>query len=106
MDHFPRIRMGIPRPQSAEDVEAQATLEGMRVAIRRGGRDSALIRSVLITAEKRGLSGEDTYTMLAYHSLMALEEGFQERLRIAEITPKPPWILASPPPATSNEVEK
>lgn len=49
-------------------------LNAMRKAIALGARESGLIHNCLVTAETNGFSGEDKYTLLAFHALQMLEE--------------------------------
>ena len=43
-----------------------------------GARDSALIRQCLDTAHYAGMSGEDTYVLLAYQALIQLENTYRQ----------------------------
>ena len=61
------------KPETAEETKAVETIEGMRQRIREYARDDNLVYHVLRTAEMRGLSGDDTMTMLAYHALLERE---------------------------------
>ena len=90
---FPEIRMGIPEPKTAAEVNARADINGMRQAILRGQRDSALIASCLRQAEYVGLNGEDTYVLVAYHALIALEKAHQQVSEFVRLTPNPVPIL-------------
>jgi hypothetical protein len=46
--------------------------EDMRAAIERARMESAIVRQALDSCRCRGMSAEDTYTVLAYHALQAL----------------------------------
>ena len=50
----------------------------MRHAIFMAGHDSALIRTLMMSADVQGLSSEDRYTLLAYHALIALENTYRQ----------------------------
>jgi hypothetical protein len=89
MSHF-RLSIGIPKPDH-EDVTMDAN--AMRRAILRDRRDSSLIANVLSGAEYNGLSGEDTYVMLAYHALRMLEDNWQRQLDTTFKSPKPPFVI-------------
>lgn len=88
-----RLQVGIPKPETAEEVNGAATVDGMRRAILRSRRDSSVIANVLHSAELNGLSGEDTYAMLAYHALLMLEEAWRRELDTAFLHPLPPLIV-------------
>ena len=106
MNDWGLIRMGIPRPKTAEEINAQATIDGMRKAIWESQRDSVLIKNALITADYAGMSGEDRYVFLAYHALVALEEVHGEFTKWVAKSPRPPWIIertAVPTPAAQSE---
>jgi len=80
--------LGLPEPETAAGVIEAGTIDGMRAAIRRGSYDSALIRASLMAAEHRGLSGEDTYVMLAYHALIALEKASSQVSKLMMMSTK------------------
>jgi hypothetical protein len=89
-----RIIIGIPKPETAEETNDQLTsVDGMRRAILRAARDSALIRQCLMTAEHAGLKGEDLYAMMAYHALRQLEDLYQRHSDVLDRLPMPPMIL-------------
>lgn len=72
-----RIPMGLIKPeQEPQDYAA------MRELIEHGQRDSNLIRNCLQAARYNGASGEDAYTMLAYHALRALEDVYERQLQL------------------------
>jgi hypothetical protein len=88
-----RIQAGVRKPETARETEEQSTIEGMRRAIYQASRESVLIRQILRIAEVRGLSGDDTMTMLAYHALRSLEDQWEVNLRTAELSPIPPLVF-------------
>jgi len=59
------IPLGIPAPEGPQETEEASTPDGMRRAILRGARDSALVRNVMYRADFAGLSGEDRYVAMA-----------------------------------------
>jgi hypothetical protein len=63
------FHLGLKKP----DPEPQ-DMNAMRLAIRRAELDSSIIYNCLVQARHLGLSGEDTYTLLSYHALRALED--------------------------------
>jgi ribosomal protein S25 len=81
--------VGLPRPQSGEEVSDAQTMAGMRRAILRGARSSSLIRQCLKVAQSRLLSREEIYVFLAYEALLRLEELHQahEYLKDARLVP-------------------
>lgn len=86
MNDWPKMTMGLAKPEhelSAQDAVA------MRQAIERGQRDSALIRNCLIASRYHGSSAEDTYTLLAYHALRALEDIYERQLQLLNTMPAP-----------------
>lgn len=93
---FPKLMMGLPKPETAEDIKSQATLDGMRKAIEIGSRDSNLIRQCLDTARYGGLNGEDTYVLLAYQALLALETYYQHTQKFVQLSPVLPDFLKEP----------
>jgi hypothetical protein len=71
---FTQEYVGLPRPESAEEVSDAESIAGMRRAILRGARNSSLIRQCLDVAQSRLLSREEIYVFLAYEALLRLEE--------------------------------
>lgn len=92
-DAFWRVQMGLRKPETAKETEAQSTLNGMRKAIVYAQRDVALIRQCLDAAYHQGLSGEDTYALLAYHALRQLEEVWQRCDQLIQLQPLPPLVI-------------
>jgi hypothetical protein len=77
----------------AADLDDNLTCDEMRKTIYYQSRDSALIANVLQQANARGLSGEDRYTILAFHALIQLESHWQRNLELTRLMPMPPTIL-------------
>jgi hypothetical protein len=92
-----RILVGLRKPETAKECEDQATIQGKRAAIYRAARESSLISQVLQVAELQGLSGEDRYTLLAYHALQALEDKWSNHLDRAMRDPMPPVVWKDEP---------
>jgi hypothetical protein len=68
-------------PLEAEDVEA------MRRAIEEdSAREGSLASQCLDAARAHGLSGEETYLLLAYQALLRLEETQQRSLYISDLS--------------------
>lgn len=84
-----KISMGIPKPESIEECAMAQTVNGMRQAIYKASHESALIRHSMQVADFQGLSGEDRYTMLAYHALVSLEQTYQQLTNYAKRMPDP-----------------
>lgn len=69
------IPLGIePLCDDPNKLLAHPFFDEMRAAINRGQRDSALIRNCVTQADYNGLNGEDRYVLLAYHTLVMLEQ--------------------------------
>jgi hypothetical protein len=100
-----RMRMGIAKPKTAEQINVESEINGMRLAILKGSRDSPLIRSCLDIARYAGLSGEDTFALLAYHALVQLETYFQMQMDRVRLDPKSPLHFLDDS-AAQNEVSK
>jgi len=83
------IKLGL-EPIKDNDVP---TFDQMREAIYQGSRDSHLIRGSLDAARYRGLSGEDTYVLLAYQALIHLESVHKRLMRMVSLTPMPPILM-------------
>ena len=84
------IQMGLKKQKIPAD-----NFNSMRRAILEASRDSGLIHACLIQAEHQGLSGEDTYTLLAFHSLQMLEEFWQRNMEYSLLSS--PTILIKEP---------
>ena len=87
-DSWLRIRLGLSEPAKAASGVAP-TCDEMRKAIYASQRESALIRRCLDTAHYAGMSGEDTYVLLAYHALLQLEDTHQRFMQLWNITAMP-----------------
>ena len=72
-----------------EQVRDAATPEDMRAEIYRLRREAPLVRSVMDMADYNGLSAEDRYTMLAYHTLKESAKVRELLLEQLNITPHP-----------------
>lgn len=80
------IRLGLQEPAKAANGIAP-TCNEMRTAIHDGSYDSALIRQCLHTAHYAGMSGEDTYVLLAYQALVQLERTYQQLATLHNLLP-------------------
>jgi hypothetical protein len=85
---IPHITLGLESTQ-----EPITSLDEMRARIAKGGRNSHIIRNAMIQADIEGYGGEDRYTLLAYHALVALEHYYKEALRRLMLDPNVPPIL-------------
>lgn len=86
-----KITLGLAKPeQEPKDVR------DMRKAILDASRDSSLIRNALDSGRYMGLSGEDTYTMLAYYALRELERHWQLNMDHLNAMPSPRMIVRDP----------
>ena len=87
--------VGLQEPRSESERKEVETPDGMRRAIFKASRDSALIRHVEDMARIRGLSGEDKYVYLAYYALVQLERMNEMNLKFLNSHPYP-GVLLSP----------
>lgn len=83
-------RIGIEAPEKQPEVAL--TCDQMRIAIDKAARDSYLIRQCLDVARYTGKNGEDTYVLLAYQALVALEVAHRNFMELSERTVKP-WTM-------------
>lgn len=84
-DKFYRhIALGIPAP-----AQQPTSVNEMRVAIERAGRDSSLIRRCLDQGQYLGWSGEDKYAALAYYALLELERLWRVNVQFVNACPSP-----------------
>jgi hypothetical protein len=84
-----KITLGLEKPE-----KEPTDVREMRKAIEKACRDSSLIRQAFDTAYYMGLSGEDKYTLLAYHALRQLETHFQMSMKTLMLSPSPHSIAA------------
>lgn len=96
MNHH--IAMGLAAPQTMIAKSEESVPAGMRAAIYRGARESALIAQVLLEADMRGLNGEDRYTVLAYQALIQLEVTYRKLLEYINRSPLPPMLFTDKTP--------
>lgn len=80
---FPDIKLGI---EPIKDSEVPS-LDDMRKAM------AHLIRGALYSARYRGLSGEDTYVLLAYQALIHLEDTHKRLMKVVSLMPPMPPIV-------------
>lgn len=97
-----RIQVGLPKPETAQEVKDAASIEGMRRAIQFGRRDSRIIAAALEQAVHMGLNGEDTYVLLAYHALLSVESYARRCIDLTNLMPMPPMIIDRPSDPTSG----
>lgn len=76
-------------PQTAEEVKEAETPEGMRRRLVEYARDDSLTHHVFCVRYARGLSGEDTMTLLAYHALLERERFREHLLEFYNTQPAP-----------------
>ena len=79
-------------PKTAEETKDADTPEGMRRRIQQYAREDPLVRQVLDMARYQGLSGEDTYTILAFAALRDRERFMDQILEWHMVTVKPQVI--------------
>lgn len=76
-----------------EQVKDASTPEQMRAEINRMAQHDALTRQVMVIADRYGMSGEDRYTMLAYHALREHQAGKQRELNAVLNAPHQTFVL-------------
>lgn len=89
---FELFHIGITPPK-----ELARTADEMRIAIREAAMDSSLIHNALMSREINGLSGEDTYVLLAYYALIELERNWQANMKRISLQPTPSFITPDKP---------
>jgi hypothetical protein len=82
---FDEMQFGIATPK-----DEPRSVDEMRQAIDRARRDSSLIRNTMDTARFQGMSGEDTYVMLAYYALRQLEQHYKINMQWLNLQPASP----------------
>lgn len=82
MNSMFKYERGLPRP-----AEEPASCDEMRQAILKAYRDDSLIHAAMQTADYRGMSGEDRYTVLAYHALRELNELHRRTMSFVNVLP-------------------
>jgi hypothetical protein len=85
------LHIGLPTDDPQPCIKSA---DEMRQAIAKGRRDSALIHNVLTQAAFNGMSGEDTYVLLAYHALVEAERQWQHCMKFVRLNPMPPVIMS------------
>jgi hypothetical protein len=90
---FPEMQVGVKRPETSEQqIEIQADISAMRRAIARARRESSLINRSLQVAEIQGLSGEETYVLIAYNALIQLQEMWEYQIKLARLDIHQPFL--------------
>lgn len=95
-DFMSDFQMGLRVPEKEAEIPPFRTCEEMRRIIYEQARDSALIMNGMRQADYNGLSGEDRYTVIAFHALIALEHYFSRNLDMMHLMPMVPNILKEP----------
>ena len=96
---FHDVKMGLERPVGLdEQMRIHSDVSAMRKAIFFGQWDSSLIRACLDRAAHAGLSGEETYVLLAYQALISLEGFYQDRLELTRLDIRAPWVMPEKKP--------
>ncbi len=94
-----KIQIGLVMPEETCGV---LTPNEMRQAMNRQSRDSAIIAQAFQVAHHNGLSGEDLYTVLAYHALVTLERYAQDSLYLQARMPDPGLMMRDGPVARAD----
>jgi hypothetical protein len=90
------IQVGLRVPEKEGEIPAFRTCNEMREMIFKQSRDSALIHNAWIHADMSGLSGEDRYTFMAFHALIAMEHYFRRNMDMMNRMPNPPIFFKDP----------
>ena len=77
-------------PEQLKDAE---TPEEMRAAIFLAARHDPITRQVMDMADCKGMSGEDRYTVLAYHALKAMMAAYQREIDFYRTHPAPMFVV-------------
>jgi hypothetical protein len=100
---YTNLHLGIAVDALEATLKGEAeTLNMMRRVISHASWDSALIKNALQVADMQGMNGEDRYTYLSYHALVALETYFQRVLEISALYPQTPYIVSPPAKGVSD----
>lgn len=95
MGYDDRIHVGIRRPETPNEYEMP--INEMRAAIRLAGhRDSNLVRQCIYRAEREGLNGEDTMTLIAYYALRMYDDSFCREMDRAMMDARPMFLVQPP----------
>lgn len=87
-----RIHVGIRKPETPN--EHELPINEMRAAIRLAGhRDSNLVRQCICRAEREGLNGEDTMTLIAYYALRMWDDNFMREMDRAMWSTAPLMVM-------------
>lgn len=81
------------KAETAEELEQAKTPNGLRQRIYEATFHDPLVRRVFTEAYRQGLSGEDLYTFLAYHALVAKQELEARQLDYYNCQINPPIIV-------------
>lgn len=81
-----------------EKVRDAVTINEMRAEINRLSNHNSIVRVTATQAMQQGLSGEDRYVLLAYHTLKLL--GQMKALVLEDLYTRvcPPMVMVVPPP--------
>ena len=80
-------------PKTKDEIEDCLTPDGMRRRLFKYSFSDALTRNVYDMSKYRGLSGEDTMTVLAFEALRRLEKLTDQHLEFVMTNPMPPIIF-------------
>ena len=80
-----------------EKVRDCVTVNEMRAEISRLMRHNTMVRVTATQAMQQGLSGEDRYVLLAYHSLKLLGQMKEHLLEDLYTRVNPPMVAVIPP---------
>ena len=81
------------KAQTAEEIEQIQTPAGIRKRLFEAQYYDPIVHSVLRLAQMQDLSGEDTFALLAYHALVAKEEGQLREIERLNMTLTPSIIV-------------
>jgi hypothetical protein len=85
---------------TAEEIEQIGSIAGIRKRILEARRFDPIVNQVFKAAEMAGLSGEETFVMLAYHALVSHEDvaaAYRDHLNSCARPSAVIWTPSAPP---------
>ena len=67
-----------------------------RAVLERESRNNPIIRNVLNTARYSGMSGEDTYSLMAYHLAVAYDAMYRRAIDLTNTRVSQPFLVVNP----------
>lgn len=95
MNLYSRVTLNQLSKENARSEVLSETPNGMRALLDRYAREHPLPAQIFNIARHQGLSGEDKYTMLAYHALLQMERYEKMALDTLARMPISPMVIVS-----------